>query len=73
MAQFFPYFENVTVAEQIKTLPDDELLDFWEETQYLDKFFDQSTEPIPSYNLEYERAVLQELQIRCCLGRLHGR
>ncbi len=69
MAQFFPYFEEVSLVEQIKSLPNDELLDFWEETQYIDKFLEKD-EPMPMYNLEYERAVLQELQIRSCLGRL---
>ncbi|MFO8032358.1 MAG: hypothetical protein R6U22_07420 [Desulfohalobiaceae bacterium] len=72
MAQFFPYFEEVSVAEQIKSLPNDELLDFWEETQYIDKFMERE-EPAPVYSLEYERAVLQELQIRSCLGRLDVR
>ncbi|MFP4629356.1 MAG: hypothetical protein ACLFMQ_01400 [Desulfohalobiaceae bacterium] len=72
MAQFFPYFEEVSLAEQIKSLPNDELLDFWEETQYIDKFMARE-EPAPVYSLEYERAVLQELQIRSCLGRLDVR
>ncbi len=69
MAQFFPYFEEVSLVEQIKSLPNDELLDFWEETQYIDKLMEKD-EPVPMYSFEYERAVLQELQIRSCLGRL---
>jgi hypothetical protein len=74
MAQFFPYFENITLAEHIKTLANDELLDFWEETQYIDRFMDREFEySFPAYSMDYERAVLQELQIRSCLGRLQAR
>ena len=73
MAQYFPYFENVTVADQIKTLPNEELLDFWEETQYMDSYVEKDSEQLPFFSLEYERAVLQELQLRRCLGHLEAR
>lgn len=73
MAQFFPYFENVSVADQIKTLPNEELLDFWEETQYMETYTERDSEQLPFFSLEYERAVLQELQIRSCLGDLEAR
>ncbi len=73
MAQFFPYFENATVMDQIKTLPNEDLLDFWEETQFLDKAMEKEFEQTPVYSLEYEKAVLQELQLRSCLGRLRAR
>ena len=69
MAQFFPYLENASVADQIRSLPNEELLDFWEETQYMEK----GSEHVPFFSLEYERAVLQELQIRSCLGHLEAR
>ncbi len=70
MAQFFPYFKDLNLVDQIKSMPDDDLLDFWEETQYLEKYMDNGVEQIQSYSLEYERAVLQELQIRSCMGQL---
>ncbi|MFO7803500.1 MAG: hypothetical protein R6V55_14510 [Desulfovermiculus sp.] len=73
MAQFFPYFENVSVTDQIKTLPNEELLDFWEETQYMDSYVEKDSEQLPFFSLEYERAVLQELQLRRCLGHLEAR
>lgn len=73
MAQFFPYFEDITIAEQIKTLPNEELLDFWEETQYLTKYVEKELEISSFSSMEYEKAVLQELQIRSCLGRLQLR
>ncbi len=73
MSQFFPYFENIGVSEQIKTLATDELLDFWEETQYLDKYFEKELGSVQIQSIEYERAVLQELQLRSCRGRLYIR
>jgi hypothetical protein len=73
MAQFFPYFVNIKVADQIKTLPTEELLDFWEETQFMEDYLEKGTESVAVYSLEYERAVLQELQIRSCMGRLDAR
>ncbi len=36
MAQFSPT-DNVTLEDQIKSLANDELLDFWEETQFLQR------------------------------------
>lgn len=74
MAQFFPYFENITLEDQIKSLGDDELLDFWEETQFLDKFMgEEEQEPVPVHSWEYERLILQELQLRSCMGRLDAK
>lgn len=70
MAQFFPYFVNVQIADQIKSLPTRDLLDFWEETQYMEEKLSSEMEAMPAYNIDYERAVLQELQIRSCLGNL---
>ena len=70
MAQFFPYFKDLNLVDQIKSMPDDDLLDFWEETQYLEKYMENGVEHMQSYGLEYERAVLQELQIRSCMGQL---
>jgi hypothetical protein len=66
MGQFLSGSMNVPLEEQIKTLGDDELLDFWEETQYLEKFLDEEiTDPSESC-VEYERLIVKELQIRSC-------
>jgi hypothetical protein len=70
MAQFFPYFVNVNVADQIRSLSTKDLLDFWEETQYMEENLNTDAQGMPAYNVEYERAVLQELQIRSCMGNL---
>ena len=66
MAQFLPSSMQFPIEEQIKTLGDDELLDFWEETQYLERFLgEESTDPAVS-PLGYERLIVQELQLRSC-------
>jgi len=70
MTNCFPYLVDNTLMEQIKNLPTEELLDFWEETQFLDDQLDQGEGSSLMLNLEYERAVLYELQIRKWTGKL---
>ncbi len=67
MAQYLSFDEHMPVEEQIKSLGDDELLDFWEETQHLAKMLDQGEmlEDI-EYHPDYERMIIQELQVRSC-------
>lgn len=64
MAQFSPHFDGFPLEEQIKALGDEELLDFWEETQHLEGFLEEEMEFGPDYTLEYERLIIQELHIR---------
>jgi hypothetical protein len=64
MGQFFLHAEDFPLADQIKSLGDDELLDFWEETQYLEKFLEEEQSSTMESSLEYERLILQELQLR---------
>ena len=65
MAQHTSFIDNMTFEEQIKALADDELLDFWEETQQLAGLVssDEAQQDMP-YNPEYERLILIELQMR---------
>lgn len=70
MGRFFMQTEEFPLAEQIKSLADDELLDFWEETQYLEKFLEEEFSLEGEYPVEYERIILQELQLRTCLRLL---
>lgn len=67
MGRFFLQTDDFPLAEQLKALADDELLDFWEEAQYLGKFLEEEFYPGGEYNVEYERIILQELQLRCCM------
>ncbi len=70
MGQFMAGQDNYPLEEQIKTLGDEELLDFWEETQYLDRFLEEESGLQDESNLEYERLILKELQLRSCLRSL---
>ncbi len=67
MGRFFMQTEEFPLAEQIKSLGDQELLDFWEEAQYLEKFLEEDFVCQGDCSLEYERIILQELQLRTCL------
>lgn len=67
MARYTLLPDDVSLEEQIKTLADDELLDFWEETQQLGKL-SGSGDPQEGmeYGPEFERLILLELQMRSC-------
>jgi len=66
MANYIPQSGHFPLEEQIKTLGDDELLDFWEETQFLEKMLGEDFDTNDAPTMEYERIILQELQFRSC-------
>ncbi len=66
MGQYASFNDQNSLEEQVKSLADEELLDFWEETQQLAKMLDQEEQTDLEYNPEYERVILQELQFRTC-------
>ncbi|MGD9608589.1 MAG: hypothetical protein AB7U59_04170 [Desulfovibrionaceae bacterium] len=66
MGQFFPDSDQFPLEDQIKNLGDDELLDFWEETQYLERALVEDENPQAEHSVEYERVILQELRLRSC-------
>jgi hypothetical protein len=71
MGRFAESTGDYTLEEQIKSLGDDELLDFWEETQHLIKLLSTGeAEPDDHIHPEYERLILQELQVRSSRGEL---
>ncbi len=70
MTNCFPYLVDSNLIEQIKNLPTEELLDFWEETQFMEDYLEEGEGTSLMLNLEYERAVLLELQIRRWTGTL---
>lgn len=72
MGQFFPDADQFPLEDQIKNLGDDELLDFWEETQYLERMLVEEENPEVEHSLEYERVILQELMLRSCRRTLPG-
>lgn len=65
MGQYDSFSDDLTFEDQVKSLADEELLDFWEETQQLARVFDQEATPdLNGFNPEYEKIILQELQVR---------
>jgi len=66
MGQYASFDVNDTLEEQVKNLADEELLDFWQETQQLAKMLDEQKPTDVEYNPEYERVILQELKLRKC-------
>jgi len=71
MAQFLPQLDDYPLEEQLKTLGDEELLDFWEESQFLNKYLeDEDHKPKGLSNTNYEKLIVQELQIRTCMRYL---
>ncbi len=67
MAYFLRNPDNYPLEEQVKILGDEELLDFWEESQFLDKFNDEEAYKTPGPRINYEEVILKELQIRNCM------
>lgn len=68
MGNYAVYADEQTLEEHIKSLADEELLDFWVETQSLARAFDQSNDPaMAGFGPEYERVIVQELQYRSSL------
>lgn len=65
MGQFLPSPINVPLEEQLKALEVDELLDIWEESHQLDRLLSEENKPTAP-SLEYERLIIQELQLRSC-------
>ena len=66
MGQFLSQTDDFPLEDQIKALGDEELLDFWEETQYVGRLLEEDNSPRLEYTVEYERIILQELQLRSC-------
>lgn len=69
MARFLPQQDPFTLEDQLKILGNDELLDFWEESQMLDKYLEPAQQDyLPS--AQYENAILNELRLRHSMGRI---
>lgn len=55
-----------SLTEHIKIMEDDELLDFWEESQFVEEMSrEHFVGPMLSAS-SYEHIILQELQLRFC-------
>lgn len=64
MAKRIPFLEDEPFDLRIKSLADDELLDIWAETQELDRMLREEWNAELEFAPEYERMIVQELQLR---------
>ena len=64
---FLDYEENFSLEDQLKTLREEELLDFWEDSHSFSKILDEDKTTSTNH---YEKLILQELTIRTCLKLL---
>lgn len=66
MGHYFWQTTQIPVDEHIKIMEDEELLDFWEESQIVEDI-SREFQTLPSgVSMDYERLILQELQLRFC-------
>ncbi len=72
MAYFLRNPDNYSLEEQIKILGNEELLDFWEESQFLEKYSadEEIHFKISGLRINYEEVILKELQIRSSMKML---
>jgi hypothetical protein len=69
MARFLPNEDPFTLEDQLKILGNDELLDFWEESQMLDRYLEPTEHEEPP-SMHYENAILNELRLRHSMGEI---
>lgn len=64
MARRIPMAEEASVAVQLKSLANEELLDFWAESQQVEGLLRR--ELMFGGNQDFERLIVLELQLRSC-------
>lgn len=64
MATRVAFPEDEPFSVRLKSLADDELLDVWEETQELERILREEWNTELELAPEYERLIVQELQLR---------
>lgn len=72
MAYRLPAIDDTPFDMQIKNLPDEELLDFWEETQQIELLLNEQYKQGVTPVMDYERMIVLELQRRSCHKRSEG-
>lgn len=69
MARRVPMADEASFSTQLKSLADEELLDFWAETQQVENIFRK--EKLFGGGQDYERLIVLELQLRSCSPEAH--
>ncbi len=64
MAKYLSQEEEVSFDSHLKALDDDELLDFWAETQHLENLLQLEFDTKVSPAQDYEKMIIHELQMR---------
>ena len=72
MAYFLRHPDNYPIEEQVKSLGDEELLDFWEESQFLEVYIEDE-QAFNNKFIRYEEVILKELHIRNYFRSFGGR
>ena len=70
MAHRIPMTDELSFAMQLKNLANEELLDFWAETQQIEGMMQQEY-PQAVGSQDYERLIVLELQLRSCNQNFH--
>ncbi len=65
MGQFIPEYVEITLEEQVKSLGNEELLDFWEESHSLGHMPGKDIIYLTAAK-SYEQVILNELRMRFC-------
>lgn len=66
MGYLFGHNVQISLDDHIKIMGDEELLDFWEESQLMEEMASDRTSFSSTPHQTYERLILQELQLRLC-------
>jgi len=66
MGQRLPLADDAPFLLRIKALNDNELLDFWAETQHIETLVRNQFDHEVLFAPDYERLILLELQLRSC-------
>lgn len=69
MARRVPMAEDTSFSLQLKSLADEELLDFWAETQQIENVLWK--EHVIGDHPDFERLIVLELQLRSCSPAIH--
>ena len=64
MGSCFPFDNDATFDDHVKTMADEELLEIWEETQKIDILLHRELSAGFSMAPEFEKAIVAELSLR---------
>ncbi|MDR3319697.1 MAG: hypothetical protein LBS77_01795 [Desulfovibrio sp.] len=66
MGSSVPFDDEISFIERIKTLSNEELIEIWEETQHIERFFSSELHLEVSFAMNYENVIVTELSLRAC-------